>query len=1470
MDQIGNIRFTLMGEADIHKLSVMEVTSPKSYTKGAPTKSGINDLRMGAMTRLEQCGTCGENVKNCIGHFGHITLVEPVYHVYFIDKLISILNAVCPFCSLFLHKRNTERKDDTLMKPSREAFIIETKQAKSRSRCYACVSPTPSYRRQHLSIEHQWNPKAKFTGDKKASPDDIRKGKYQRKYAKQRFTARDALEILQNITPDTQARLGLSVHPTNLIITALLVPPRVLRPTVIQSYGSLCRGEDDLTSRLLEILRKNIELRTLSAGSKRTDVIAKLQLLTSSYMNKKADKRSKKRFRDLSSRIGKKKGRVRWNIMGKRVDNSARSVVIPGANLDIDEIGIPAHIALTLVKPVMVYKKNLQEMCQRILKGAVLGGALTICTAKGVSINLKITKNLSNIKVEPGCIVYRPLQDGDWVGVNRHPSLHKKSFMGHRVKIVSGHALQLNLAVTTGYNADFDGDEMNIHAPLSIEACCELEQLMSVESQQLNSANNKPAIAIVMNTLLGAYLLTDPETFLTEAEAMNVFMSVDRRYVDEMPPPCILKPSRLWSGKQLVSILLPRYVNVIQKEFTIRRGELLEGILDKSRLGCSRGGLVHSLLLDCGNKVAGQFNSDLQRMVAPWLSQRGFSVGLADIIPNDPHHQTAERQRHITKVNANLKTYQGSAPIMDWGSSITNNSGAIVMKTHGQKKNSVFAMMESGSKGNPVNMLQMSACVGQTVVAGAGIRRGISKRTLSCFTRNETSLLSRGFIANSFVEGVGPADFFYHSMGGREGLVDTAVKTANIGYMQRRLIKALESCKVEFDTSVRNAQCDIIQFRYGGDNADGQFLEQVRLPFLNPAFNITEMFDDRYAAYKKLLQTHRLQLMWYCSVEQKAPELAFVSVNLKKIMASIMYSRDPGPVITECDIVTFYSSALAIMQDDPLLMNYLLYFMNPQIFIDRWQITLVEFKVFRVTVHAKYRRSRIHPGEMVGVLAAQSCSEPATQMTLNTFHLAGQMHDTVNNGIPRLSELLNVTPVIRHTFITGRVKPSCNLKHIGHLQLTRCIQGLSHVSSVDFDQPTQQVVTRYKGLTLTIAETALLQQTQDIIKIDLHRSYLCERDRVPVDVVNMLTQTSLVQDTFFVLSPIHFDVWFVLIFSKNQTYHQDLMHHISNNISIGIPGVFHCQVTENDHVKLSGGDLKHIINSHMFDPYSISTNNIAETAQWMGITAANYVLAEEFYRIYEAEGAVFDRRHIQLITDFITFNGIPMPIQRHELRKLHTGVLLQASFEETMTVFRDAALHGAVDEVSGVSEKIYLGRKDWGGSGMCTVVDPIGTPVKPSVAMNDPQLDVIVSSVTERVEEIRFCKPVVISYQTRHLFITINFAHQPRKRFSQKPLHPQSPKLRPIRKLQMPIYCPDSPPQSPVYDIDSPMAHILSYNPTSPYKPVLLQTSSAPHLKQIHSPHHTPTPIVYYPNSPIQQPAHETPYCPSSPEYIPS
>lgn len=767
--------------------------------------------------------------------------------------------------------------------------------------------------------------------------------------------------------------------------------------------------------------------------------------------------------------LEKKEGLFRKHMMGKRVNYAARSVISPDPNIETNEIGVPPVFATKLTYPEPVTAYNIAELRQAVINGPdKWPGASQIQNEDGtlvslVGMTLEQRKALANQLMTPSSNVsthplnkkvYRHIKNRDVVLMNRQPTLHKASMMGHKVRVLPGEkTLRLHYANTGAYNADFDGDEMNMHFPQNENARAEAFNLANTDSQYLTPTSGSPVRGLIQDHISAGVWLTSKDSFFTREQYQQYIYGCIRpehghasRGKIVTLPPAVLKPVPLWTGKQIISTVLLNVTpadmpginleskNKIKDEYwgkgstennvIFRNGELVCGILDKSQYGASKYGIVHSLHEVYGPEVAAKVLSVLGRLFTNYITATAFTCGMDDLrLTAEGNKSRSEilktsidvgRQAAVEVTNLDKDTPSDNIELLKRLEEILrdeNKSGILDAVTSSKvntvtskvvstcvpdgtmKKfpyNSMQAMALSGAKGSNVNVSQIMCLLGQQALEGRRVPVMVSGKTLPSFKPFETDSMAGGYVKGRFYSGIRPQEYYFHCMAGREGLIDTAVKTSRSGYLQRCLTKQLEGVHISYDNSVRDGDGSLIQFLYGGDAVD-----------VTKESHMTQ-FDFCRENYDALLKKYNpVALAQHLDVETALQYSKKVSKNRKKNAKGAHYEQKVkyDPVLAKYNPAKYLGSVSEKFHDklEKYLEDKSLQFKTRE---------SVSAKRFRALMQLKYMRSLINPGEAVGIIASQSVGEPSTQMTLNTFHFAGHGAANVTLGIPRMREII--------------------------------------------------------------------------------------------------------------------------------------------------------------------------------------------------------------------------------------------------------------------------------------------------------------------------------------------------------------------------------------------------------------------------------------------------------------------------------
>jgi len=1167
---IKGIEFGLLSPTLIKKLASCEITKPELYdADGFPVEGGLRDLRLGVIDPGMRCRVCNGRIGQCLGHFGYLELAKPVIHPLYAKRIYKLLQLTCRKCGRLLFKEKEEIKE--------KANI---------SKCPHCGE-----KQKELMFE---KPTTIIEGGKKLNPEEIR-------------------ERLERIPDEDLEALKIrGGRPEWLVLTVLPIPPVTVRPSITFETGG--KSEDDLTHKLVDIVRINDRLKkNIELGAPEfiiNDIWELLQYHVSTYIDNElpgippARHRSGRALKTLVQRLEKKEGRFRGNLTGKRVNFAARSVISPDPMLSLNEVGVPLVVAKELTVPVIVNKDNIEEMKKYILNASNYPGANYVIRPDG--LRKKITEeNKEEIakEITEGYIVERHLLNGDIAIFNRQPSLHRMSMMAHRVRVTPYRTFTLNLAATIPYNADFDGDEMNLHIPQTVEARVEAEELMIVEKNIISPRYGKPVIALKHDHISGCYLLTK-EKILNEKEVLRLLLA-------SLGPEALAKIKkediRSMSGKELFSFFLPKGLNIEFKSaagigtedeiVVIKDGKLLKGVIDENAIGEQKGKLLGRIALLYGDEEARKFIDAVTRVGLEYLMMKGFSISLSDSdIPETANKKIKNICDEKLKKFNSMKT-KDSDTILSIGNELVNSVNQIIRAE--MKENNVVSMAKCGARGSYVTITQISGIIGQKAIEGKLIDRGYTRRITSHFKKDKIEMKEYGFIFGNYKKGLDPIEFFFDAASSRENLMDKSLQTRHSGYMERRLVNALQDLYVEEDLTVRDSNGMIIQFLAGEDGLDPSKTEGGELPVELCVYELDNEIDET--------------------------EIDHIEIPVK------------------------------------IMNNF------EKMFKDKKREEFIK------KLKKAYMKRRYHPGEAIGIVAAQSISEPATQMTMRSYTLASLVGRLVKvvQGLPRLIENFD----LRKSF---------------EKSMTIYLK----------DGKNERVATK-------LAKEIEERRVGDIVKsieIDLFNGEIgleFESNQQAEEVKSLLSKYGDVSRRENKL--------FIKISNADIKVLRKIKNKVLNTKIGGIEGVKRAVVVKSGDewiIETEGSNLRELFEkfSDYIDEKRTTTDDIYEIYEIFGIEAARNAIVREVKNTLDEQGLDVDIRHILLVADTMTFSGTPEPIGRYGVAGLKPSVLARANFEETKKHLSLAGFYGLRDELKGVVENVMIGNVVPVGTGFVNLV----------------------------------------------------------------------------------------------------------------------------------------------------------------------
>lgn len=1017
------------------------------------------------------------------------------------------------------------------------------------------------------------------------------------------------------------------------------------------------------------------------------------------------------------------------------------------------------------------------------------------------------------------------------VGYGRHSETDPVSVNNEGLAILSLLKIQsvplgnLRELTTKPYNADFDGDEMNLHMPQDVESETELLNLAAVPYQIISPANNASIIGIYQDSMLGAYRFTRQNIKFTKREAMNLLMMFNRVNTES------IQEGKVTSFDLLSQILPPFSLKVKNKQFDetkeesnktnniieIKNGIYLRGQIDKGILGSGTKGIIHRICNDFGNMASSNFIDDFQNIITEYMKTSSFSVGISDLISDNKTND------EIVKVITNKKTdvknlidqiqigvfenNSGKTNEQEFETKVNNilnqaaaEAGKIGLKSLSEDNRFVI-MVNAGSKGSDLNISQMISCLGQQNVDGKRIPYGFDHRTLPHYTKYDDSPAARGFVESSYINGLSPQELFFHAMGGRVGLIDTAVKTSTTGYIQRRLIKGLEDLMVNYDMTIRTNKNKVVQFKYGDDSFDTIKVENQDLPLIkmsiediyshyniptetNKGKTLSSMFlKAALTRYKKQLSELETKCKTYTDylidsrnkiVENvfgnKDEQVVRVPVAFAYIINNIIgqQSINQNSLVDITPLEAFelieegYAKLEQIYFASPnhLFKVLYYYYLSPKILLFNKRFNRKALEVLVETIILSYKRAIVAPGEMVGMIAAQSIGEPTTQLTLNTFHYAGvASKSNVTRGVPRIEEILSLSAELKNPSLTVYLKPEDETdKDKAHsimymLEHTKLQEVVKHVeicfdpddlnTLIDEDKNTMLQYKEFENMIDSCLDQSKMDENEKskwIIRMEINPEVMLEKN-ITMDDINFTLNSVYQNEISCVYSDYNTDKLIFRIRMKNilkqNGQKKTKVNPLDQSDQIYILKNFQDQLLQNivlrgikkinkvilrkikdNMVEKSGSykkeeiwvldtigtNLLEVLGLDYIDSTRTVSNDIVEIFDVLGVEAARKTIYNELADVIEFDGTYLNFHHMSLLCDRMSYNAKLVSIFRHGINNDNIGPIAKASFEETPEMFLKAARHGELDTMRGVSANVMCGQEGFVGTSAFQVV----------------------------------------------------------------------------------------------------------------------------------------------------------------------
>ena len=957
--------------------------------------------------------------------------------------------------------------------------------------------------------------------------------------------------------------------------------------------------------------------------------------------------------------------------------------------------------------------------------------------------------------------------------------------------------------------------------PQNVLAETELRLLAAIPYQIISPASNAPIIGIYQDSLLGSFRFTRPNIKLTQRDAMNLLMmysKVDTKAIRDAG-------SKLNSFDILSQIMAPVTLNYKTNMFgdnedyatsnnvlEIRNGKYIRGQIEKSVLASTSKGILHRTFNDFGNMACSNFIDDLQNVVTEYMKTSSYSVGVSDLVADKTTQnkiiqaitkQKLEVQALIDKVHlgifennmAHSNSNEFELQVNNILNKARDESGRVARDSL-SKDNRFLMIVKSGSKGNMLNISQMIAGLGQQNVDGKRIPYGFENRTLPHFCKYDDSPMARGFVENSYISGLLATELFFHAMGGRIGLIDTAVKTSQTGYIQRRLIKGLEDMKVEYDMTVRNNMGRIVQFAYGDDGVDSTRVENQTIPLvgmsiediymhfdINDITNVNAVYTKdagkRVKAQVKGAQEKCIKYINHMIASRtEIVESVFRNKNEDSVKMPVSFANSISNIqgqlslnansviditpLEAFDLIEEYFArlnSLVMVKPGKLFEVLYYYYLSPKNLCIQKRFHRSALVMLLEMVVLKYKQSIVHPGEMVGVIAGQSIGEPTTQMTLNTFHLAGvASKSNVTRGVPRIEELLRLTNNPKNPSLTIHLKRMDETdkdkaaNYANMIEYTKlsdlvksmqiCFEPSERTTSIEADKTLldqfyefEDIVDECNGGS---EQTDTRTKSKWIIRMELDADVLLEKNITMDDIHYAISNSAYGENVNCVFSDYNSDklVFRIRVFDINKkkkivanTLDQSDEIYVLKNMqdvllnSIVLRGVSNISkvtprklqnmvaLEDGKYVRkdvwvldTTGSNLLNILGLDFIDTIRTYSNDIREVCDVLGIEAARQMLFNEISEVMEFSDAYINYHHLSLLCDRMAISKNMVPIFRSGLLNDNIGPIAKATFEVHTEVLLGAARHAEFDHMRGVSASVMCGQYGKYGTGAFNVI----------------------------------------------------------------------------------------------------------------------------------------------------------------------
>lgn len=1411
--EISSIGLYVLGTEDNIHNGHVNVLFQDLMRNNLPYPNGLYDARMGTTANEWECDTCHHGKRLCPGHPGTIHLNYPVPSPMFLKDIMKWLKIICFNCGkVVVPYKDLHIREERVL----GEYVKMVRTNNKNVPCVHCGAIHPNI------VKDKNDPISVYMEFYDTRTTSSAKGQLLEKI---QLYPHQMQAIFNKITDETVKQMGkpLECHPRKFIWNDMPAPPNTIRPD-IKKMGGGRSNNNDLTVLMQTILKINegISASTpIAMDSSKIDDDMRIQVhnlcLTvydlikgsSSAAKRGIVNNSKKPLTSISKRLPRKYGRIRRNLMGRRANYMGRSFITCDPFLRLNEVGVPISIARDIQKPEVVREYNYKECMTYFMNGNKRYPGCSKVKRASTGATHWVERLKGDFRLEIGDIIYRDIITGDRVNFNRQPSLEPSSISSMRVVVMEkGDTIRMNVLICSLFNADFDGDAMNLLFTRSNRTANEIHELASPAQFFVSYKNGRPKMGEAQDSLIGIAELTSGNTRLDKFHAMQMFSQI-KIYHDFSKYPA----DKIFSGRELVSILLKETKNLINyvgnafiyKEehapyrkynptdikVEIDRGDLKSGVLDKNSVGEeAQGGIFHIIHNQYGPEAALEASFYIQQLALAYLFNRGVTVSVRDILLKE------EALEEIHKIEATLiaeslqiteKLNQGKI-IPPIGKTITGyyeeqqinalNPGDAywphILGSIDPEHNNLFKMITVGSRGKLFNFKNISSAIGQLEINGERMRETFGGRALPYFTRYDSDPASRGHIGNSYISGLNPTEFFFHSQEARYALINKALSTSITGMQNRMSIKNLEAMLVDNQRRAVNGR-KIVQLIYGADGADPRFIEKVKFPTMAKGVsdadfdkkyhattdmfakefqnkNVQKILDEEFAKIKADRDFYRsLFLGLEASSGKIYSDTAVLPVNINRIIEDTLYNLELkkytagasalNPVATIekvtklCDNIVYcllndiqekkQAPVPEYMRSSTTLLQILIRSYLNCASLRAKGVTDEALDLIIKQIRMTYSKSLISYGKAVGIIAAQSISEPMTQMVLDSHHHSGAS-STKKKGMFRIKEILGARPTdkmkapsmtlnVVPEYRKNKIKVQEIANQIEVMPLSRFLLGWK----IFFEKYGRSEHPDFKHENALVKEfekyNPNIKPPSDLanwcIRITLDKSKMIEKQMRVEMIYHKIRQNF--PATHVVYSTDNADMVILRIYVRNtiakkshitRPQMEELTNDILKMVVRGVRGINAAYVKEVTttvikedgaigedkiyNIFTDGTNLEEILENPYIDPRTVQSDSVMETYEMFGVEAAYTKIINELK--HQVEGS--SHRHYTVYAAEMTFNGAVTSIDRFGSAKRDASIMLRISDASPIAVIEESALNAVTDNLSGVSPPIMVGK----------------------------------------------------------------------------------------------------------------------------------------------------------------------------------